>query len=284
MKRTAVYLLIAILSCFQAARAEGNTSTILLLGTDEFIGTVTSQEKLSRADAIFVLAIHNNGTARLLSVDRDYLVTLPGGIGRNKLCTSTYFGGPGLCVQAVNELLDLNISLYAQMDVTATEKLIDALGGIDVEIFAPELSVIRYVSDWQRVFSAAGIHTMNGAQAVATMRSRDIQIDTFTSDKNRSDRQQRVLAACMKKLNQMSIGRILPLLSDALPLVDTNIAMSDLTAMAKAILLSGDIRLEQQRTPTGAYQNKIVSMHSVVIADDMDAEIAAVHAFLYGEP
>ena len=114
MKRFIVFLMVCmlLLGVNQLALAEEkNVINILLLGTDRVGDQVTGEEEMSRSDAIYVLNINKeSGEVKLLSIERDYLVTLPDET-KNKLATATYFGGPQLSMNEVNELFNLDISM-----------------------------------------------------------------------------------------------------------------------------------------------------------------------------
>ena len=92
---------------------DDSSINILLLGTDNFgyqQTSIGSDEEMSRADAIYVMNLHpEKKSIKLLSIERDYLAVLPNGVGDNKLGTSTFFGGPEMAMDVVNEMFDLDI-------------------------------------------------------------------------------------------------------------------------------------------------------------------------------
>ncbi len=265
-----------------SAAALSESIDVLLLGTDEFVLSVTGNEEVSRSDAILVLNVDRKTSAlKLLNIERDYLVNLPDGLGPNKLCTATYFGGPQMGLEAVNGLLDLDVSLFVQIDIESAIKIIDLFGGIQVEIFENELDIIMYPPfDDDLVFSEAGVHTLNGTQALAVVRSRDHRIDVIDSNRGRNERQLRVLMACLDLFREMGLKDKLEFIGNVLPLIRTNISMGELLPLAAAAL-GGDIgQIAYMRTPQGSYQTKSVNMHKVIVANDMQQEIGAVHSFL----
>lgn len=283
--RSLFSLFVAVLLCLtvSAKGASEDPISVLLLGTDDFVLSVTGKEEVSRADVILVLSAGGTaGTLKLLNIERDYLVDLPEGHGFNKLCTATYFGGPQMGLDAVNALFGLELSLYVQVDIDSAISIIDLFGGIQVEIFEDELDVILYPPfDNDYVFDHAGVHTLSGYEALAVIRSRDHRIDVIESNRGRNERQLRVLNACMDLFNRMEPGEKLDFISSVLPLIRTNISLGELLPLALTALGSDINQLEYRRSPESSYQTKTVNMHRVIVVDNIEEEAAAVRAFLY---
>jgi len=163
------------------------------------------------ADTIQLVSI-NPATKQvaLLSIPRDLRVTIPGA-GTNKINYAHAYGelnpktggGPAVTKQVVSQVLDQPIHYYLRMDFDGFEKLVDALGGVDITVekaindpFYPAPDMIRYDP-----FSiTAGEHHMDGKTALKYVRSRET-----TSDFDRSHRQQQMLEAIKKKALTINI-------------------------------------------------------------------------------
>ncbi len=265
---------------------ESDSISILLLGSDNFgYVSVTNAEETSRADAIFIVNIKKTANQiKLLSIERDYLVTLPNELGQNKLATATYFGGPTMAMDAINELLDLNLDLYVQMDINNFIIAIDLFDGVEVEVFAAELDGINaFIKDIRPEGVpelVVGDNRLNGKQAWAFMSQRNHALDAIASNAERTNRQKRLFSAAYSKAQTMNITTLIKLVSDALPLIETNISMNSLL---KIIDITLNIKIEQldfERSPHGSYSLKKVNMHRMIVPDDMPAEIEFVHIFL----
>lgn len=163
------------------------------------------------ADTIQLVSIDpKNKQLAMLSLPRDLLVPIPG-VGLNKINYAHAYGeqnpsktggGPKLTKQVVGSVLDLPIHYYARIDFEGFEKIVDALGGIDVYVdkaisdpFFPAPDMVRY----QPFSISAGQHRMDGKTALKYARSRET-----TSDFDRSRRQQKVLQAIKDK--SLSLG------------------------------------------------------------------------------
>ena len=269
--------------------ADGDSSiNILLLGTDNFgyqQTSIGSDEEMSRADAIYVINLHpEKKCIKLLSIERDYLAVLPNGVGDNKLGTSTFFGGPVMAMDVINEMFDLDIQLYAHIDINKLISAIDIFGGVDVEIFPEEINGVNefitgiLIEDVPLL--APGINHLNGMQAWSLMGMRDHDMDAVESNAERNVRQQRVLTAILKQASEKDISTLLSLVSDVLPLVTTNISTAELIKLLEVLLGMSFDHIDYQRTPAGSYKIRRVNMHRVVVPDNMEAEIELIHQFL----
>jgi len=263
--------------------------SILLLGTDEQRDLTGGEDQVSRADAIFLLTIHpEQGGFRLLSIERDYLVELPGDLGPNKLGTSTYFGGPDLAIDMVNQLFQTNVAHYIQIDIQGIIKAVDYVGGITVEVYEDEVDEVNYFIDGIMTYKGlrhvtAGMNRLNGPEAWAFMGVRNQEIDSVLSNAGRNDRQRRVVAAGMEQLSGMDFHDAFALSTELLPLIKTNISLSYLFEIIQQGLTNDVKNIKQMYTPQGEYQIRTVRMHRVVIVSDMEQEVQGVHSFLFEE-
>ena len=267
---------------------DDSSINILLLGTDNFgyqQTSIGSDEEMSRADAIYVMNLHpEKKSIKLLSIERDYLAVLPNGVGDNKLGTSTFFGGPEMAMDVVNEMFDLDIQLYAHIDINKLISAIDIFGGVDVEILPEEIKGVNefisgiLIEDVPLLTS--GINHLNGMQAWALMGMRDHETDSIESNAERNVRQQRVLTAILKQASEKDLSTLMLLVSEVLPLVTTNISTVELIKLLEVLLGMSFDHIDYQRTPAGSYKIRRVNMHRVVVPDNMEEEIELVHQFL----
>ena len=152
------------------------TQRVVLLGSDARAG------EASRSDTI-VVAKAGGG---MLAVPRDTLVEVPG-VGQDKVNAAFAYGGPELTVRTLEGLTGLEIGDYLVLDFGGTEEIVDALGGVTVEVERP----IETEQDGEFFSIPAGTQRLNGPQALAYVRYRD----DVTADIGRVGRQQRFLLA-----------------------------------------------------------------------------------------
>jgi polyisoprenyl-teichoic acid--peptidoglycan teichoic acid transferase len=165
----------------------------------------------SRTDTLMLVTVDpGSRSAAMLSIPRDLWVNIPG-YDYGKINTAYFLGeayqepggGPGLAIQTVEELLDIQIHFYAQVDFTAFERFIDEIGGIEVEV--PEEIEIDPIGPGNTVVLQPGLHTLDGPVALAYARSRN----SFGSDFDRAYRQQQVIMAVRDRILGLDILKTL---------------------------------------------------------------------------
>ncbi|MGE0599468.1 MAG: LCP family protein [Dehalococcoidia bacterium] len=177
-----------------------------------------------RADTMFVASIDKHaGRLQLLAIPRDTWADIPYGdtIGvwaQNKINAAYSYGqfykypggGPAASVAAVEKNFNIDISYYVVIDWVGFVELIDAIGGIDIDV--PE-DIADLVNDELDPFPnrtvTAGLQHMDGQQALGYSRVRT------DGDLKRIERQQLVIQAVANK--SVSLGYIakIPELWDA---------------------------------------------------------------------
>ena len=124
-------------------------------------------------------------------------------------------GGPALAIQTVEQFLDIQINFYAQVDFYAFESFIDELGGVEINV--PEEISVDPLGPHNTVILEQGVHTLDGATALAYARNRD----TAGNDFDRAARQQQVIMAIRDRVLDFNM---LPLLIEKSPILYTNLA------------------------------------------------------------
>ena len=157
-----------------------------------------SIDKVMNTDVNMVVSVDvKNHKLLLTSIPRDYYVVLPskGENAYDKLTHAGYYG-VGESVKAIEKLLGIDINYYAKVNFSTIEKVVNAIGGVDV------------YSDYTFNFSDPGrnIYTsykkgwnhLNGKQALGFARERESFND---GDVQRVKHQQKVLDAVIKKIS-----------------------------------------------------------------------------------
>jgi LCP family protein required for cell wall assembly len=190
-------------------------TTILLLGTDHATGK-GSQNRGSDQHSDSITLLHTDpGRHRLyyLSVPRDLRVNIPG-YGYQKINAAMQFGGPSLAVKTLDVLLgkSLPINHVVIVDFNQFEKLIDAIGGITVDVpenilsnrFDCPYKTQERCLQWQGWRFHKGPMHMSGHQALIFSRVRENQLDSSYTDFDRQRDQQLVQQATLAKLSSPS--------------------------------------------------------------------------------
>jgi len=193
----------------------------------------------SRTDTMLLFTIDpTSRSVGMLSIPRDLWVKIPG-YEYGKINTAYFLGeaykvdggGPGLAMRTVEQLLDIQIQFYAQIDFVAFEKFIDELGGIDVEV-TNEISVDP-LGPHNTVVLKPGVEHLDGPIALAYARCRD----SAGSDFDRAQRQQQVILAIRARIMDLNL---LPKLIEKSPIlyqqlkdgVHTNLTLEQVISLA----------------------------------------------------
>lgn len=201
-------------------------ATILVIGTDG--GKAPGRGDARRSDSLLLLRT-DPGKHRLsyLSIPRDLRVDIPG-YGSGKINSANQFGGPALTLATVRALTGLSIHHVVVFDFDGFRELIDALGGVDIDVPRPILSN-RFdcpykparCRDWEGWRFEKGTQHMDGRRALVYARIRTNQRNGADNDITRGTRQQAVADAVGGKIASPGTFLRLPFIGDSLaaPLV-----------------------------------------------------------------
>jgi polyisoprenyl-teichoic acid--peptidoglycan teichoic acid transferase len=223
---------------------------IALFGIDATDG------ETGRSDSIMIATldpVHNK--LKVTSVMRDSYVSIDGH-GQDKINHAYAFGGPELAIKTLNENFGLNIEHFISVNFSSLPKIINILGGIDLEITDEELQYINgYINDINAKdgtnsshISYPGVQHVDGTQALAYSRIRY----TSGGDYERTQRHRTVLDALFNKLTSTSVSSYNSLLNEVLPYVQTNLTATDILSLGTKVLGIGN-NLEQDRFPRDGY-------------------------------
>lgn len=222
-------------------------------------GIDSTDASSGRSDSIMIATldpIHNK--LKLTSFMRDSYVYIAD-YGYDKLNHAYAYGGPSLAINTLNTNFGLNITDFAAVDFASLPKIIDALGGIDLEIREDEIeyinSYIYHLTTIEEVSSPlidkAGLQHVNGIQALAYTRIRY----TSGGDSERTQRQRTVLEALFNEALNLPPNKYLSVINNLSQYVTTSLDVNEMLRIgtkAASLGLSG-ITIEQQRYPLDNY-------------------------------
>lgn len=166
------------------------------------------------------------GEMTVLSIPRDTR-TYVEGVGETKINSANYYGGPASSARAISELLGgTPIDRYVRINVQGVEKLIDALGGVTVNVPKD----MQYQDDSQHLYInlKQGPQHLDGDEAMQFLRFR---YDEY-GDVGRVQRQQMLMRSLTEQtLTPRTIGRLPQILSVIQSHVDTNLSVEELVAL-----------------------------------------------------
>ena len=208
---------------------------ILLLGVDS-----RDMEDIqgSGADAIMILSIkEETGEVKLMSVYRDTYLKFGNTDTYGKITDANRIGGPAMMIQSLNQAMDMNISKFVVVNFKAVSDLVNAVGGITVDVQEEEIQQLNKYTvqtannigqKTYKLVESAGEQTIEGVQAVSYGRIRKGVGDDY----KRTERMRIVLTKVFEKLKTMNIGKLDDLLDMMLPQVQTNLSNNDMLGLA----------------------------------------------------
>lgn len=166
--------------------------SILFIGVDE--SELRNQgDSNSRSDALLVATLNNKEkSVKLVSIPRDSYVYVPDRGRNDKITHAHAFGGTRGTIDTVEGALDIPIDYYVKMNFNAFIEVVDALGGIDVEV--PYDYTELDENDQRTIQLEKGMQHLDGKHALALARTRKLD-----SDIERGKRQQMILQAMLKE-------------------------------------------------------------------------------------
>ncbi len=206
--------------------------TIAIFGVDSRNNEL---EKGTRSDCI-ILATINEKTKEvsLTSVYRDTYLEITGR-QLDKVTHAYSYGGPALAISTLNINMDLNIKEFVTVNFSSVVDIVNAVGGVSMNITSEELKYINeYIDEVNNVtknnashITKAGTQNLNGVQALAYGRIRY----TAGGDYKRTERMRDILMAVVNKAKKMSVTKLNSLADTLLPKVYTNINSGEIISL-----------------------------------------------------
>lgn len=214
--------------------------TVMIMGVDR------RQDDVGRSDTLMVATLDpDKNQAALLSIPRDTRVKIKGH-GFDKINAAYAYGGHKLTQQTVETLLNTNIDHYMLIDINGFVKIIDALGGIDIDV---EKRMV-YDDPWDdngglHIDLKPGEQHMDGKTAVTYVRYRDEE-----GDIGRIKRQQKFMKAIMDKLVSPSVIPKLPsIVSAVYDTVETDMSIGEILSFLSTLKDARDNGLKSEMVP-----------------------------------
>lgn len=209
------------------------------------IDTYGKVSTVSRSDVNMLVTVNPKTKQILLtSIPRDYWVPIYHRNNAHDKLTHSGLGGIESTIKTMENFMDIDINYYARINFTSLIKMVDALGGVDVN------SIESFTA--QGYSFKKGINHVNGEQALAFSRER---YHVTGGDNGRVANQQRVITAM---INKMISPAIITNYSKVLKSIDgsfeTNMSSSDITSLLQMQLddMASWTIVQKQLTGTGS--------------------------------
>lgn len=234
--------------------------TMLLIGVDSSKDGVTSGYN---ADVLLLVTFNPNTLrATLTSVPRDmYLKTACSGNAYRRINTTTWGSSSSCAVKTIENLFDVDIDYYAKINFKGVVQLVDAVGGIDVDVpysLCEQNSSRKWGDNTQYI--EKGKQHLNGEQALALARNRHSAKDskkmqqycpTYTegvrNDYQRGKNQMKVIMGIVKAATKLTDpNQAVNILEKISSNFQTNVTTDDvlsLYSLAKSLVISDTTEL-----------------------------------------
>ena len=257
----------------KAARMESPDKTVvMLMGVDEREGDV------GRSDTLMIATLDaKKHKAAILSVPRDTRVKIKGH-GFDKINAAYAYGGHKLTQSTVEDLLGVEMEHYVIINVNAFTKIIDAIGGIDINVEKR----MYYEDPWDDngglvINLYPGQQHMDGSTAITYVRYRDEE-----GDIGRITRQQKFMKAVMDKLTSPAIiPRIPSIISEVVDSINTDLSVKQMIEFMAALKEAQSYGLQTEMLPGRpmyiggvSYWSPDLSKLRATVANTLDVRIS----------
>lgn len=235
---------------------EAYITNILLIGQDRRPG-----QGRQRSDAMILCSLNTKTkTLTMTSFLRDLYVQIPG-YQDNRLNAPYALGG----MELLKETLKLNFGVQVdgciEVDFSQFEKIIDLMGGVDIELTAAETA---HMYRYNKISLQPGMNHLSGKEALAYSRIRYIGTDF-----GRTSRQRTVLTALLEQSRNIGLAKMHSLLEGVLGLITTDMSNGQIIELAlECFPLMKELAVSSQYIPAeGTYQFASIRGMSVIVAD-----------------
>lgn len=264
---------------------EDGVVNVLLIGNDSRLNGDDG-----RSDAMILVSISDKTkTITMTSFLRDMYVDIPGHDG-NRLNAAYAYGGAELLMQTIEQNFDIPVHRYALVNFEAFANLVDAVGGIDLDVTNDEVQLINgYLMEYNQLLgrnldydwldaSASGVIHLNGPQALAYSRNRYIGTDF-----GRTERQRKVLTEVFKKLPGAMVTNSSGVINGLFPNLTTNLTQSECYKIALGGYKIVGYDMVQQCVPQEGTYSDATIRSMAVLQVDFDANKKFLKQTIYGE-
>ena len=258
-------------------------TNILLIGTDE-----RSKDERGRADAIMIATIDEKHRGiKITSIARDTYVDIPTKNRKEKINHAYSYGGASLLKETVESNFDIEISNYVRVNFNSFTEIIDALGGLELDVKKSELNELnKFIPECYEASSKKkpikyideeGKQTLNGYQALsyARIRKNDSAIE-------RDRRQREVMQSLMNEFSRMNLFEVPKVINAITKYVTTDMKPSEMLKYAQKVLKMGNFEIKQLEFPMAEYSNGgIIDGKGWVLQFNEKKCIPLLHEFIF---
>lgn len=231
----------------QASKTFEEPFYMMLIGSDRRDNDPSAG---ARSDTNIVVRVDpTTNQATMISIPRDTKIDIDG-YGTNKFNAAYNYGGAGATIREASQLCDVDISHYAEVNFEELEALVDAVGGVDVEVEEriddPDADNTTDHPDWPRIIIEEGEQHLDGKAALVFARSRAYVDGDFTRTAN----QRKLIMALVEKVLALPVTELPGVIEKAAQCVTTDLSVTDIIALAQQFKGGGDLTIYSAMVPS----------------------------------
>lgn len=257
--------------------------TIALYGVDS---RDQNMDAGTNSDSIMIVSINESTKEiKLVSVYRDTLMDIASGaMNKSQKVNYAYqLGGAVTAINTLNTNLDLNITDYVAVDFSAMASIIDAVGGVNINVVDDEINnfnknlaeQISISGKYSSGITQAGQYTLDGQQAVAYSRIRS----TGSGDITRTERQRIILLKVIDKLIKADTSSLSAFVDVSFNNISTSLNKDSILDLVKAVAKYSVV--DTAGFPFAYEAVDMAEQGNCLVAADMESNVKALHEYLY---
>lgn len=218
-----------------------NVINFLLIGVD-------SQSNLS--DSMMIMSLDKkNKQIKISSVYRDCYIYIEDGKKEHysKLNAAFNYGGPKGLVNTLENNFKIKIDDYIYVDYDTFPKIIDALGGIKLDLSSKEANHLNREYGYHL---KKGIQKLNGDEALMYSRIRHLDAD---ADVSRTRRQRKVISSLINSCKNVSVSKFDKLIKSLFPYLSTSLSKTEILSLATQAVTKDWLDYEIKQTAFPSY-------------------------------
>ncbi|MBQ6798018.1 MAG: LCP family protein [Oscillospiraceae bacterium] len=256
-----------------------NVVNYLLIGCDS-----RDSGMAGRSDAMMVVSL-NKETKKIhiTSLMRACFVVFPEGLQYpdGMLNWAFSWGGPETLIETIEMNFKIDIDHYVAVNFEAFKDVVDAMGGVEVQLTGGEAGYIN--TEVVSGLVGSGLQTLNGDQALAFARCRHAY--EGDNDFRRTSRQRLLIEAMIRKVGSLGLTELTNLADTLLPAVSTDLSNAEIMAELVNVPEYASYEIDQMLVPVenqagtsfiGVMRKYGVEMYAI----DWSTNLPALEAFI----
>ena len=250
------------------------------------VGVDTDDPRIRGRSDTMMLAVLDarNKQLKLISFMRDMYVQIPGH-GHNRMNAAYVYGGAEALKNTLEKNFHVQADGYIAVNFAMMITLIDAIGGVDIEVEEQELKPLNGILEYYNYqngkpeaegrLEQAGMQHLSGLQAMSYSRIRKID-----GDYERVGRQQRVMMAIFNRMKNMQPEELMDIMMQQIDFVATDVTIATAVSMMQDVVAMDTIDTRYLRIPVSRSSRNTVLNKAYFIIPNLEKNQKAISEFL----